>query len=110
MSQRIDRELDSPTSKRMADVLALFERRWALRIVWELRGVPLTFRRLQAACGGVSPSVLQRRLDALRAAGIVEAVPRLGYRLSLVGQRLYPLLLRLEDWSNELPDWPASDN
>ena len=38
--------------------------------------------------------------------GVVEAVPRLGYRLSVAGQRLYPLLLRLEDWADDLPDSP----
>lgn len=91
------------TSTAMAHALDVLGRRWALRIVWELSGEALTFRRLQQACGGISPSVLQRRLHELRELGVVESVPRLGYRLSVNGQRLYPLLVRLEDWSQSAP-------
>jgi hypothetical protein len=36
-------------------LLDLLGRRWALRVLWELRdGEALTFRELQARCGGVS--------------------------------------------------------
>ena len=53
-------------------LLDLLGRRWALRILWELRDGPLTFRALQAACGNLSPSVLNDRLRELREAGILE--------------------------------------
>jgi DNA-binding HxlR family transcriptional regulator len=54
-------------------IVALFDllgRRWAMRVVWELRNGPMTFRDLQAACGGISSSVLSQRLAELREAGI----------------------------------------
>jgi len=48
-------------------VLDLLGRRWALRILWELRNEPAaTFRELQTRCGGVSSSVLNQRLHELR--------------------------------------------
>ena len=65
----------------MGQALSQFGRRWALRVVWELRVGPLNFRALQAACGNISPSVLQRRLHELRDQQIIEKIPRLGYRL-----------------------------
>ena len=87
----------------MAQALALSGRRWAFRIVWELRAGALSFRGLQAACGGISPSVLQHRLHELRDLGIVENIPRLGYRLTASGERLFQVLAQLDKWSAELP-------
>src|SRR6476659_10037795 len=52
--------------------LDLLGRRWALRVLWELRDGPLGFRALQAACDGMSSSVLRERLRELGEAGIVE--------------------------------------
>jgi DNA-binding HxlR family transcriptional regulator len=51
-------------------LLDLLGRRWAMRVIWELRLGPLTFRELQERCGGVSSSVLSQRLRELREAGI----------------------------------------
>ena len=53
--------------------MALFDllgRRWAMRVIWELREGPFTFRELQERCGGISSSVLAQRLRELRSAGI----------------------------------------
>lgn len=77
----------------------LFHRRWVLRILWELRGEPLTFRALQAACADVSPSVLNQRLAELRAAQLVEHEPRSGYRLSAQGRDLVVALQPLTRWA-----------
>lgn len=51
-------------------LLDLLGRRWAMRVIWELRLGPMTFRELQARCGGISSSVLAQRLAELREAGI----------------------------------------
>ncbi len=88
----------------MARALDVCGRRWALRIVWELRVGPANFRALQAACGQISPSVLQRRLHELRASGVVEKIPRLGYRLSTSGEKLFQVLAQLDRWSQTLPE------
>lgn len=79
-------------------LLDLLGRRWVLRILWELRGEPLNFRALQAACGGLSPSVLNQRLAELRAAALVEATEE-GYRLTRQGRELFRLFGPLNQWA-----------
>jgi len=88
------------TGRPIMVLLDLLGRRWALRILWELRGQALTLRALQTACGGVSPSVLQTRLDELRTAGIVDATPGEGYGLTRDGRDLLNAVLPLERWAH----------
>lgn len=73
-------------------------RRWALRMLWELREGPLTFRALREACDGASPSVLSDRLAELRAMEVVEQTAE-GYALSRHGRELGRQLLALDDWA-----------
>jgi DNA-binding HxlR family transcriptional regulator len=81
-------------------LLDLLGRRWALRILWELRdGDTPSFRELQARCGGVSSSVLSERLRELRDAGIVSNASGGGYELTAEGQRLLGALSALDGWS-----------
>ena len=90
-------------------LLDLLGRRWALRVVWELReraaGVPC----LQERCAGMSSSVLNQRLRELRGAAIVELGPD-GYRLSDEGERLLeaygPLQAWAERWATREPRSP----
>lgn len=79
-------------------VLDLLGRRWALRIIWELRGDALSFRELRERCDEMSPSVLNRRLAELRDAGVVELGTR-GYRLTREGRSLMAALAPLDDWA-----------
>ena len=76
-------------------LLDLLGRRWSLRILWELRGQPLTSRALRGACDEASPTVLQARLTELRQAGFVDLVPGDGYRLTALGQELLETFLPL---------------
>jgi DNA-binding HxlR family transcriptional regulator len=73
-------------------------RRWAMRVLWELRHGERTFRALQEACDGVSPSVLNQRLAELRALGLVEPGEG-GYRLSSDGVGLGAQLAPLDAWA-----------
>ncbi len=86
-------------------LLDLLGRRWTLRIVWELREQPLSFRALRANCEEVSPSVLNARLKDLRSAGIVELRPT-GYGLTASGRELlkayHPLGLWADGWARDL--------
>ena len=87
-------------------LLDLLGRRWALRIVWELRNDrSLTSRALRTACDDASPTVLQTRLSELREAGLVELSPGDGYRLTATGKQLYDSFLPLhhfaERWSKQ---------
>ena len=79
-------------------LLDLLGRRWALRILWELRGGPLTFAELQARCDAMSPSVLNQRINELRETRIVEH-QRGGYRLSAEGMSLLESLAPLREWA-----------
>ena len=84
-------------------LLDLLGRRWALRVIWELREEPLVFRALQACCQGVSSSVLNQRLKELRAAGVVQAGPH-GYGLTEEGRRLLEAYGPLDAWAER---WAA---
>lgn len=80
-------------------LLDLLGRSWAMRLVWELRGrTPLNFRALQQRCGGMSSSVLNRRLAELRAAGIVDLADG-GYQLTGEGEQLLELYPALSAWA-----------
>jgi DNA-binding HxlR family transcriptional regulator len=84
-------------------LLDLLGRRWALRVLWELRVEdPLTFREVQARCGGVSSSVLNDRLRELREARIVTSDPGGGYQLSADGRKLLAALEPIDAWAK---DW-----
>ena len=79
-------------------LLDLLGRRWALRVVWELREGPRTFRALQAACGGISSSVLTQRLGELREAGVADS-GEAGYALTPAGRELLDIYPHLEAWA-----------
>ena len=79
-------------------LLDLLGRRWALRVIWELREDALTFRELQARCGKISSSVLNQRLAELRAAGILEPSSD-GYALTDEGARLLELYPAVQSWA-----------
>lgn len=69
-------------------LLELLGRRWALRIIWELRNGPLSARALRSSCDNASPTVLHARLRELRQAGLVELLSGRGYALTGRGSEL----------------------
>ncbi|CAG1018376.1 hypothetical protein BURC_03147 [Burkholderiaceae bacterium] len=89
----------SATGRPIMALLDLLGRRWALRILWELReGHPETFRALQARMDELSPSILNTRMKELRAAQLVELSAD-GYALTPLGTRLLGLMLPLDQWA-----------
>ena len=92
----------SRSGRPIMQVLDWLGRRWALRVLWELRDGALPFRALQERCDAVSPTVLNDRLWELREAGVVELQAGGGYVLTLEGDRLGRLLVPLNDWAR---DW-----
>ncbi len=80
----------------------LLGRRWALRVLWELRGEPLGFRALRERCGGMSSSVLRDRLAELGEAGIVGTDAEGRYELTAHGRGLLAALEPLSAWAE---DW-----
>src|SRR4029077_3277492 len=89
----------SQTGRPVMALLDLLGRRWALRVLWELRGDPApTFRELQARCGELSSSVLAQRLRELTAAGILGRSSA-GYALTPEGRELLRSLAPLDRWA-----------
>lgn len=82
-------------------LLDLLGRRWALRVLWELREHSATFRVLRERCEDVSPSVLNTRLAELRDAGIVRTAEDGGYELTDAGKALLPALGALDAWAKK---------
>lgn len=79
----------------------LLGRRWALRVLWELRSEHLGFRALQQRCERMSSSVLRDRLAELTGAGLVETDDTGHYTLSEHGRRLLTALQPLSRWADE---------
>jgi DNA-binding HxlR family transcriptional regulator len=80
-------------------LLDLLGRRWALRILWELREGPVAFSGLRERCDAMSPSVLAQRLTELRDAGILELEQRGVYRLTAEGAELLVVLRPVRQWA-----------
>jgi DNA-binding HxlR family transcriptional regulator len=95
----------SRTGRPIMALLDLLGRRWALRILWELRAKSLTSRSLRTACDEASPTVLQARLTELREAGFVELGETGGYGLTPLGRELcetfMPLHRFAERWRSK---------
>jgi DNA-binding HxlR family transcriptional regulator len=77
----------------------LLGRRWALRILWELRDEPLGARALRSRCDEMSSSVLYERLEELTAAGLVTRDQAGDYVLTDLGAALGPALESLGSWA-----------
>ena len=86
----------------MLALLELLGRRWALRILWELRQRPASFQALQRRCDSMSTSVLAQRLAELRDAQLVEKDHAGDYALTESGARLLARLEGIEEWTQ---DW-----
>ncbi|HEV8194948.1 MAG TPA: helix-turn-helix domain-containing protein [Ktedonobacterales bacterium] len=91
-------------------LLDLLGRRWALRILWELRAGSLGFRTLQERCDAMSPSVLSQRLIELRDAGIVDLDAEGAYRLTREGGDLLHTLLPLNGWAQRWAERARVEN
>jgi DNA-binding HxlR family transcriptional regulator len=89
----------SRTGRPIMAALDLLGRRWALRVVWELRDGPVGFRALQQRCDDISPTVLSTRLAELREARIVEQDEARAHRLTPLGTDLLDALAPLSAWA-----------
>lgn len=82
----------------------LLGRRWALRVVWELRDGPLGFRALQERCDRMSSSVLRERLRELGAAQLVRTDAQGRYELTEHGRDLGRAIAPLLEWAGRWAD------
>ena len=95
----------SSTGRPLMAALDLFGRRWALRILWELRDGPIGARNLRERCDAMSSSVMYERLRELTAAGLLHRRADDRYELTSVGRSLGAAIEPLETWANA---WAAS--
>jgi DNA-binding HxlR family transcriptional regulator len=80
------------------DVFDLLGRRWAMRLVWELRRDAVGFSALRGRCE-VSPSVLTTRLGELQSGGVVACDASGRYLLTPSGRELARLLYEINRWA-----------
>ncbi len=91
----------SESGRPIMALLDLLGRRWALRVLWELREERrLNFRDLLAACGA-NPSALNTRLSELRENSLVDHDAGTGYGLTPLGRELLARFLPLHDWAEK---------
>jgi DNA-binding HxlR family transcriptional regulator len=89
------------TGRPLLVVFDLLGRRWALRVLWELREERLGFRALQSRCDDMSSSVLRDRLRELVDNAIVTVDDTGRYGLSDDGRELLRALQPLSRWADE---------
>lgn len=89
----------STTGRPLMAALDLLGRRWALRILWELRDGPIGARALRQRCDGMSSSVLYERLRELTSAGLVARDDADRYRLTRLGASLGAAIEPLDRWA-----------
>lgn len=89
----------STTGRPVMAALDLLGRRWALRLLWELRDGPVGARALQARSDQVSASVMYERLRELAEAGLVRKTQEGSYELTGIGRELYAAIEPLDAWS-----------
>ena len=95
----MENKVNDPTAP-MESALDLLGRRWALRIVWELRRDRLSFSDLSQRLA-ISPSVLTSRLRELVQADICEVEPNgRGYSLTGRGRELARILYEVNRWAS----------
>jgi DNA-binding HxlR family transcriptional regulator len=80
------------------ELLDLLGRRWALRLLWELRRDSVSFSELRKRTE-ISPSVLSARLADLTAAGIIVRERSRRYRLTGRGRELARMLYEINRWA-----------
>jgi DNA-binding HxlR family transcriptional regulator len=91
----------SATGRPLMAALDLLGRRWALRIMWELRSGPLRALDLQERCDQMSSSVLYQRLKELSEASLVEQSPGGAFQLTNLGRDLVTAIGPLDTWAKQ---------
>jgi DNA-binding HxlR family transcriptional regulator len=95
----------SATGRPLMAALDLLGRRWALRLLWELRDGPVGARALLARSDGISSSVMYERLRELSEAGLVARTITGEYQLTDVGEGLGRAIAPLDAWAKK---WAAA--
>ncbi len=95
----------STTGRPLMAALDFLSRRWALRLLWELRDGPVGARALLARSDGISSSVMYERLRELAEAGLVSRSITGEYELTDIGHGLGRAIAPLDAWARQ---WAAA--
>jgi DNA-binding HxlR family transcriptional regulator len=95
----------STTGRPVMAALDLLGRRWALRLLWELRDGPVGARALLARSEGISSSVMYERLRELAEAELVTRTIAGQYQLTDLGRGLSRAIAPLDAWARQ---WAAA--
>ncbi|MEM7019232.1 MAG: helix-turn-helix domain-containing protein [Pseudomonadota bacterium] len=90
----------SKTGRPIMRLLDVLGRRWALRIIWELRDERLTFRELRERCDDVSPTSLNQRLKELRELQLIDHNDE-GFGYTDWGRELGEQMFELDRWAEK---------
>lgn len=90
----------SKTGQPIMALLDLLGRNWAMGIIWHLYKGPSTFRKLQMYCESISPTTLNKRIQELTDAYLIERSID-GYKLTEQGAELYELIAPLGAWAKK---------
>ncbi|MEP2103856.1 MAG: helix-turn-helix domain-containing protein [Parasphingorhabdus sp.] len=101
--KNVDKVRGSSTGRPIMVLLDILGKRWTLRIMWELRDRPMTFRDLQKQCGDISPTTLNSRLRELRDLEIINHGDG-GYGYTPLGAELGAQMTALDSWSRQWAD------
>ncbi len=95
----------SASGRPLMAALDLLGRRWALRLLWELRDGPVGARSLLARTEGLSSSVMYERLRELTDGGLIGRSTAGAYELTSIGRELGRAIAPLSQWAES---WAAS--
>lgn len=90
----------SESGRPIMAAMDLLGRRWALRVIWELRDGPHGFRPLRKRCDNMSSSVLRVRLTELEEAALIGRTGDADYTLTPAGNDLIKAIRPLSTWAN----------
>ena len=96
---------NNTSSRPIMQLIDILGKKWVLRILWELKPGPCTFRQLQSRCDDLSPTTINARIKDLCVARFVVKTADVGYALTEQGEELIELFLPLNNfatrWTSE---------
>lgn len=81
-------------------LLELMNKKWSMRVLWELHNSASTFRELQFRCGEISPTVLNKRVKELRTSLLITDGDN-GYELTSLGSELIEQFEPINLWAKK---------
>lgn len=92
----------------MSKVQSIISGKWKILILWYISYYKTQrFNELKKRLGGITHSTLSKQLKELEADELIirtaysEIPPKVEYKLSELGESFIPVLMQMQNWSNE---------